>query len=69
MKYFYYFFYMWLGTGHHFKLFIRFINQNQWLPQVFSLFMLFWLATFVIGFSQLVLGMYFIYSIIRRMRS
>jgi hypothetical protein len=45
-----------LGTGVHFKSFISFVNQNQWLPQVFSAFMMFWLTAFVIGFGQLVLG-------------
>ncbi|UJR34024.1 hypothetical protein I4U23_021438 [Adineta vaga] len=44
------------GTGQHFKSFIQFVNQNQWLPQLFSAFMLFWLTAFVIGFSQLVLA-------------
>ncbi|CAF0775776.1 unnamed protein product [Rotaria sp. Silwood1] len=44
------------GTGNHFKSFIRFVNQHQWIPQVFSAFMLFWLTAFVIGFSQLVLA-------------
>ena len=40
----------------HFKSFISFVNQHQWIPQVFAAFMLFWLTAFVIGFSQLVLG-------------
>ncbi|CAF1085517.1 unnamed protein product [Adineta ricciae] len=44
------------GTGTHFKSFIIFVNEHQWLPQVFSVFMLFWLTAFVIGFSQLVLA-------------
>jgi choline transporter-like protein 2/4/5 len=44
------------GTGVHFKSFISFVNQNQWIPQVFAAFMLFWLTAFVIGFSQLVLA-------------
>ncbi|CAF3959337.1 unnamed protein product [Rotaria sordida] len=43
-------------TGGHFKLFISFVNQHQWIPQAFSAFMLFWLIAFVIGFSQLVLA-------------
>ena len=45
-----------LGTGKHFQSFIRFVNQNQWLPQLFAAFMWFWLTAFVIGFGQLVLG-------------
>jgi hypothetical protein len=45
-----------LGTGYHFQSFIIFVNQHQWIPQIFSVFMLFWLTAFVIGFSQLVLG-------------
>lgn len=45
-----------IGTGKHFDGFIRFVNQNQWLPQVFALFMFFWLTAFVIGLSQMVLG-------------
>jgi hypothetical protein len=53
-----------LGTGYHFKSFIIFVNQNQWLPQVFSAFMLFWLTAFVIGFGQLVLGESFSFQII-----
>jgi hypothetical protein len=53
-----------LGTGYHFKSFIIFVNQNQWLPQVFSAFMLFWLTAFVIGFGQLVLGEFFSFQII-----
>ncbi|CAF2332821.1 unnamed protein product [Rotaria sp. Silwood2] len=44
------------GTGNHFKSFISFVNQYQWIPQIFSAFMLFWLTAFVIGFSQLVLA-------------
>ncbi|CAF3658868.1 unnamed protein product [Adineta steineri] len=44
------------GTGYHFKSFIIFVNQHQWIPQIFSAFMLFWLTAFVIGFSQLVLA-------------
>ncbi|CAF0740148.1 unnamed protein product [Rotaria sordida] len=44
------------GTGNHFKSFISFVNQHQWIPQMFSAFMLFWLTAFVIGFSQLVLA-------------
>ncbi|CAF3458018.1 unnamed protein product [Rotaria socialis] len=44
------------GTGTHFKSFISFVNQHQWIPQVFSAFMLFWLTAFVIGFSELVLA-------------
>ena len=45
-----------LGTGKHFEAFISFVNQNQWLPQLFAAFMFFWLTAFVIGFGQLVLG-------------
>lgn len=45
-----------LGTGQHFKAFISFVNQHQWIPQLFSVFMLFWLIAFVVGFGQLVLG-------------
>ncbi|CAF5211859.1 unnamed protein product, partial [Rotaria magnacalcarata] len=44
------------GTGQHFKSFISFVNQNQWLPQVFSAFMFFWLTAFVVGLSELVLA-------------
>ncbi|CAF3313153.1 unnamed protein product [Rotaria socialis] len=44
------------GTGKHFKSFISFVNQNQWLPQVFSAFMFFWLTAFVVGLSELVLA-------------
>ncbi|CAF1262455.1 unnamed protein product [Rotaria sordida] len=44
------------GTGKHFKSFISFVNQNQWLPQVFSVFMFFWLTAFTIGLSELVLA-------------
>ncbi|CAF1660993.1 unnamed protein product, partial [Adineta ricciae] len=44
------------GTGRHFKSFISFVNKNQWLPQLFSAFMLFWLTAFVIGLGQLVLA-------------
>ncbi|UJR13348.1 hypothetical protein I4U23_000366 [Adineta vaga] len=44
------------GTGRHFKSFISFVNQNQWLPQFFSAFMFFWLTAFVIGFGELVLA-------------
>ncbi|CAF1292237.1 unnamed protein product [Adineta steineri] len=44
------------GTGRHFKSFISFVNQNQWLPQLYSAFMLFWLTAFVVGFGELVLA-------------
>lgn len=44
------------GTGKHFEAFIAFVNQNQWLPQLFAAFMFFWLTAFVIGFGQLVLA-------------
>ena len=44
------------GTGRHFNGFIRFVNENQWVPQFFALFMFFWLTAFVIGFGQFVLG-------------
>jgi choline transporter-like protein 2/4/5 len=44
------------GTGRHFKSFISFVNQNQWLPQLFAAFMLFWLTAFIVAFGQLVLG-------------
>ncbi|CAF3470200.1 unnamed protein product [Rotaria sp. Silwood1] len=44
------------GTGKHFKSFISFVNKNQWLPQVFSAFMFFWLTAFIIGLSELVLA-------------
>ncbi|CAF1313537.1 unnamed protein product [Rotaria sordida] len=44
------------GTGKHFQSFISFVNENQWLPQVFSAFMFFWLTAFTIGLSELVLA-------------
>ncbi|CAF1214152.1 unnamed protein product [Rotaria sordida] len=44
------------GTGQHFKSFIRFVNKNQWIPQLFSTFMFFWLTAFIIGFSEIVLA-------------
>ncbi|CAF3124472.1 unnamed protein product [Rotaria sp. Silwood2] len=44
------------GTGQHFKSFISFVNQNQWVPQLFSTFMFFWLTAFIIGFSEIVLA-------------
>jgi len=53
------------GTGQHFKSFISFVNQNQWIPQVFSAFMFFWLTAFIIGFGELVLGMFFILFVLK----
>lgn len=44
------------GSSQHFETFIRFVNEHQWIPQVYSIFMLFWITAFIIGFSQLVLA-------------
>lgn len=35
---------------------INFLNNYQWLPQFFNLFMCYWLQNFIIGFHQMVLA-------------
>lgn len=35
---------------------INFLNDYQWLPQFYNLFMFFWLQAFIIGFNQMVLA-------------
>lgn len=35
---------------------IGFLNTYQWAPQLYNLFMFFWLQTFIVGFNQMVLA-------------
>ena len=35
---------------------ISFLNTYQWVPQLYNLFMLFWVQAFIIGFNQMVLA-------------
>jgi choline transporter-like protein 2/4/5 len=35
---------------------INFLNDYQWLPQFYNLFMFFWFQSFIIGFNQMVLA-------------
>ena len=35
---------------------INFLNDYQWVPQLYNLFMFFWFQAFVIGFNQMVLA-------------
>ncbi len=35
---------------------MEFINEYQWLPQAYVLFMLFWLTAFMIGFNEMTLA-------------
>ncbi|CAF0895937.1 unnamed protein product [Brachionus calyciflorus] len=35
---------------------ISFLNTYQWVPQLYNLFMLFWVEAFIIGFNQMVLA-------------
>lgn len=42
-------------TEYYTKL-IEFLNRHQWLPQVYVLFMLFWLTAFMIGLNEMTLS-------------
>jgi choline transporter-like protein 2/4/5 len=35
---------------------IGFLNQNQYVPQLYNLFMLFWVEAFIVGWSQMILA-------------
>lgn len=35
---------------------ISFLNTYQWVPQLYNLFMLFWVQAFIIGFNQMILA-------------
>lgn len=43
-------------VSEYYTRLIEFINEYQWLPQVYVIFMLFWLTAFMIGLNEMTLA-------------
>ena len=44
------------GLTDFYKNVIEFVNNYEWIPQIFVIFMLFWMSAFVIGFNEMSLA-------------
>ena len=45
-----------IDTTHVYNSVVDFLYQHQYIPQLYNLFMFFWLEAFIVGFNQMVLA-------------